>query len=149
VTQKSGDLAGKILGTCTLEKQIGRGGMGAVYLARQAHPSRYVAVKVLLLRPDTSAEVYQEFLARFRREADLIARLEHTNIMPIYEYGEHDGITYLVMPYSPGGSLRDALAKYGACSFQRRDASCCGFQATGRTIAVAPTEGPGYSSRRG
>lgn len=114
----SGDLTGKTLGTCTLEKLIGQGGMGAVYLARQSRPSRYVAVKVLLPRISMSAAVYQAFLARFQREADLIARLEHMNIMPIYEYGEQDGITYLVMPYLPGGNLRDVLAEHGALSLQ-------------------------------
>lgn len=110
---RNDNFAGKILGTCVLEKLIGQGGMGAVYLARQARPSRYVAVKVLLPFK-TNAEVQQEYLARFRREADLIASLEHVNIMPIYEYGEQDGITYLVMPALPGGNLRDVLAKHGA-----------------------------------
>ena len=114
----SGDLTGKTLGTCTLEKLVGQGGMGAVYLARQSRPSRYVAVKVLLPRISMSAAVYQAFLARFQREADLIARLEHVNIMPIYEYGEQDGVTYLVMPYLPGGNLRDVLAEHGALSLQ-------------------------------
>jgi serine/threonine protein kinase len=114
----SGNLTGKTLGTCTLEKLVGQGGMGAVYLARQSRPSRHVAVKVLLPRISLSAAVYQAFLARFQREADLIARLEHMNIMPIYEYGEHDGITYLVMPYLPGGNLRNVLAEHGALSLQ-------------------------------
>jgi serine/threonine protein kinase len=114
VINNNSDLTGRTLGTCILEKLIGQGGMGSVYLARQARPSRYVAVKVLLPRISMSSEVYQAFLARFRREADLIARLEHVNIMPIYEYGEQDGITYLVMPYFPGGSLRDVLVAHGA-----------------------------------
>ncbi len=114
----SGDLTGKILGNCTLEKLIGQGGMGAVYLARQQRPSRYVAVKVLLPKIFIRTEVYQAFLARFRREADAIAKLEHVNIMPIYEYGEQEGIAYLVMPYFPAGSLRDVLAAHGALSPQ-------------------------------
>ncbi len=115
---RNDNLIGKTLGTCTLEKLIGQGGMGSVYLARQARPLRYVAVKVLQPRLGMSTEVYQAFLARFQREADLIARLEHVNIMPIYEYGEQDGITYLVMPYFPGGNLRDVLAEHGALSLQ-------------------------------
>jgi serine/threonine protein kinase len=114
VINNTSDLTGRTLGTCLLEKLIGQGGMGSVYLARQSRPSRYVAVKVLLPRISMSPEVYKAFLARFRREADLIARLEHVNIMPIYEYGEQDGITYLVMPYFPGGSLRDVLVAHGA-----------------------------------
>src|SRR6266446_659946 len=114
----SHDLVGKVLGTCTLEQLIGRGGMGAVYLAQQARPMRHVAVKVLLSNAMMNSEVYQAFLARFQREANLIAQLEHVNIMPIYEYGEQDGIAYLVMPYLTGGSLRDILARHGALSLR-------------------------------
>ena len=108
------DLVGQTLGTCTLQRLLGQGGMGAVYLARQARPARNVAVKVLLPNLALQSQDYQEFLARFRREADVIARLEHVNIMPIYEYGEQDGLAYLVMPYLAGGSLRDLLARQGA-----------------------------------
>jgi serine/threonine protein kinase len=113
MTSNVGDLVGKTLGTCTLERLLGRGGMGAVYLARQSRPARRVAVKVMLPQFAPNSQVYQEFLARFRREADVIARLEQVNIMPIYEYGEQDGLAYLVMPYITGGSLRDVLAKRG------------------------------------
>ncbi|HEY6540698.1 MAG TPA: serine/threonine-protein kinase, partial [Ktedonobacteraceae bacterium] len=68
--------------------------------------------------PDGSmrAEVYREFLLRFQREANVIAQLEHVNIMPIFEYGEQDNLAYLVMPYLTGGSLRDLLQRRGALS---------------------------------
>ncbi|GCE16547.1 hypothetical protein KDK_03470 [Dictyobacter kobayashii] len=113
----SNDLVGKILGNCTLERLIGRGGMGAVYLARQERPARHVAVKVLHPYLDNNdGESSQGFLARFRREADVIARLEHMNIMPLYEYGEQDGLAYLVMPYVTGGSLSERLKQQGALS---------------------------------
>ena len=112
----SSDLIGKTLGTCTLEKLIGQGGMGAVYLAQQARPARYVAVKVLLPNVSKNSKEYEAFLVRFRREADVIARLEHINIMPIYEYGEQEGLAFLVMPYLAGGSLRDLLAHRGSIS---------------------------------
>ena len=111
-----GDLTGKTLGTCVLERLVGQGGMGAVYLAQQTRPARRVAVKVLLPNTAMSADVYEAFLARFRREADVIAKLEHVNIMPIYEYGEQDNLAYLVMPYLAGGSLRDVLIKRGSLS---------------------------------
>ena len=111
-------LTGKTLGTCILENLIGQGGMGAVYLARQIRPSRHVAVKVLLSNVTTNSSLYKEFLVRFRHEADVVARLEQINIMAIYEYGEQDGIAYLVMPYFPGGSLRDLLARNSALSLQ-------------------------------
>ena len=111
MVNNSNYLIGKTLGTCRLEKLIGQGGMGVVYLARQVRPARYVAVKVLLPNLIADSNVYREFLARFQREADVIARLEHVNIMPIYEYGEQDGMAYLIMPYLPGGSLRDRLTQ--------------------------------------
>jgi serine/threonine protein kinase len=117
MTSNNSDLTGRVLGTCTLEKLIGRGGMGVVYLAQQVRPVRRVAVKVLLPNTLTSSEVYKQFLARFQREANLIAQLEHINIMPIYEYGEQDGLAFLVMPYLTGGSLRDLLTRRGALSF--------------------------------
>jgi serine/threonine-protein kinase len=90
--------------------------MGAVYLARQVRPARFVAVKVLLPNVSKNSNEYAAFLVRFRREADVIARLEHINIMPIYEYSEQEGVAYLVMPYLAGGSLRDVLARRGSLS---------------------------------
>jgi serine/threonine protein kinase len=108
------NMTGRTLGNCILERMVGQGGMGSVYLAQQTRPSRRVAVKVLHPNFSVNSEVYQEFLVRFRREADVIARLEHVNIMPIYEYGEQDNLAYLVMPYLGGGSLRDVLNKRGA-----------------------------------
>src|ERR1700693_2651366 len=103
-------LVGEQVSTCVLERMIGAGGMGVVYLARQTRPSRHVAVK--LLRPSVGlhTEAYQEFLARFRREADVIAQLDHINILPIYEYGEANNLAYLIMPYLNGGSLRTLLS---------------------------------------
>jgi serine/threonine protein kinase len=113
------NLVGKVLGTCSLENLIGRGGMSVVYLARQAHPARYVAVKVLRPPHDIGREDYNAFLARFQREADIVARLEHVNIVPIFEYGEQDQLTYLVMPYVSGGSLSQLLAKQGKFSLHQ------------------------------
>ena len=114
--RNSDDLVGKFLGTCTLLQLIGQGGMGAVYLAQQSRPARRVAVKVLLPHVAVGSAEYREFRARFQREADLVAQLEHVNIVPIYEYGEQDGVAFLVMPFLTGGSLRDLLTKRGALS---------------------------------
>src|SRR5205085_10431635 len=110
-------LLGQSLGTCTLQRLVGHGGMGAVYLAQQARPKREVAVKVLLpgLLADQASRM--DFLARFRREADAIAALDHINIIPIYEYGEQEQIAYLVMPYITGGSLHQELEKWGVLPF--------------------------------
>lgn len=105
----SHELLGQALGTCTLQRLLGRGGMGVVYLAQQSRPRRAVAVKVLMPESVLEKKTRIEFLARFRREADAIAALDHIHIMPIYEYGERDELAYLVMPYVSGGTLREVL----------------------------------------
>lgn len=110
---ETGDFTGKALGTCILEKLIGQGGMSSVYLARQSRPARHVAVKLLRLPSGAESEERLTFQARFRREADIAAHLEHANIIPIFEYGEQDQLAYLVMPYIPGGSLSQQLGKRG------------------------------------
>jgi serine/threonine protein kinase len=102
------ELLGKTLGTCILKRLVGRGGMGAVYLAQQVRPRRTVAVKVLVPNLIEHSS-HDEFLARFRREADAIAALDHVNIMPVYEYGEQGEVAYIVMPYITGGTLRERL----------------------------------------
>jgi eukaryotic-like serine/threonine-protein kinase len=104
-------LIGMVLGTCTLQKLIGQGGMGAVFLAQQSRPKRQVAVKVLLPMSPLAPNQRTAFLERFRRETDVVASLEHPNIMPVHEYGERDGLAYLVMPYISGGTLRDELER--------------------------------------
>lgn len=112
--QPSSDaLIGMWLGSCRIERRLGVGGMSAVYLAQQERPRRHVAVKVL--RPQLLADARQWplFLARFRREADATAALDHANIVPIYEFGEQDDLAYLVMPYLPDGSLAELLARQG------------------------------------
>ncbi|HEY5610019.1 MAG TPA: protein kinase, partial [Thermoanaerobaculia bacterium] len=84
----------------TVEKLIGRGAMGLVYLARDARLGRHVALKTLHPRreelEDTQAEV--EFFERFRREAELCGKLNHPNIVTLYEAGyEEDRVTFLAM----------------------------------------------------
>src|SRR2546421_9990720 len=107
------ELLGVTLGNCTIERIIGRGGMGAVFLAQQSRPVRVVAVKVLIPAAGYDPDELRVFLVRFRREADTVAQLEHKNILPIYEYEEAvvDGqrLAYLVMPYIRGGTLRERI----------------------------------------
>jgi serine/threonine protein kinase len=112
-------LIGTVLGTCTLQKLIGQGGMGAVYLAQQSRPRRQVAVKVLLPMTPLSPNQLAAFLERFRRETDAAASLEHPNIMPVHEYGEREGLAYLVMPYVSGGTLRDQLERENQLPFEK------------------------------
>lgn len=84
---------------------LGRGGMATVYKARHVAFNRIVAIKVLprILLHDES------FMQRFRREAEVIARLEHFHILPVYDSGEHESMPYIVMRYLDGGSVRDRI----------------------------------------
>jgi serine/threonine protein kinase len=119
ILMKAEALVGTVLGTCTLQQLIGQGGMGAVYLAQQSRPRRQVAVKVLLPSTTLKPQHLAAFLERFRRETDAAASLEHPNIVPVYEYGERDGLAYLVMPYISGGTLRDVMEREGAIAFPK------------------------------
>jgi serine/threonine protein kinase len=93
----------------TLVRQLGRGGMGAVYLARELALDRLVAIKVL--PPATREDA--ERRARFQREAQLAARLTHPNIVPLHSYGERDGLSFYAMGYVRGESLADRLRRDG------------------------------------
>jgi TolB-like protein/Tfp pilus assembly protein PilF/predicted Ser/Thr protein kinase len=91
------------LGDYEILDEIGRGGMGVIYLARQRHPQRIVAVKRIL---DYHGGSHQT-LKRFRREADAAASLDHPNILPIYEVSEsEDGLPFFSMKFATGGSLQ-------------------------------------------
>jgi serine/threonine protein kinase len=110
-------LLGITLGTWTLRRLLGRGGMGAVFLADQIDQPRQVAVKVLFPMVSLSPKELPAFLERFRREAEAASSLQHPHIMPVYAYGEEKGLPYLVMPYVDGGTLRDQLEREGALPF--------------------------------
>ncbi len=95
------------VGRYELKSEVGRGGMATVYLAHDPAIGRDVAIKVLpreFLHDST-------FKTRFEREAKTIASLEHHAIVPIHDFGEHEGQPYIVMRYMPGGSLEQRLEK--------------------------------------
>jgi serine/threonine protein kinase/Tfp pilus assembly protein PilF len=94
------------LGNYEILEEIGRGGMGVIYRARQRHSRRVVALKRVL---SYSADSH-ETLARFRREAEAAAGLDHPNILPIYEIGETDGLPFFSMKFAAGGSLRSVAS---------------------------------------
>lgn len=103
----SQDLTGHTLGQYELRELLGRGGMGAVYRAYQRTLKRAVAVKVLPAALAADAD----FVARFTREAETAASLEHPHIIPVYDYGVESGTSYIVMRLLSGGTLADRMAQ--------------------------------------
>jgi len=96
-------------GNFILERQLGAGGMGAVYLGKDITLNRVVAVKVL--KPELVTD--QKFMATFLREAEITASLNHPNIVQVYAFGQHEGVYYMVVEYISGGSLDDKIAERG------------------------------------
>jgi tetratricopeptide (TPR) repeat protein len=86
-----------------IQRVLGRGGMGVVYLARQVRLDRLVALKMIL----AGAHAGPHERARFKAEAEAVARLQHPHIVQVFEAGEDNGCPYLVLEYVPGGSLTD------------------------------------------
>jgi serine/threonine protein kinase len=109
-----GNLTLGTLGPYRLLSLLGAGGMAEVYRAHDPRLDREVAIKVLPV--DLARQ--PGFLERFRREARNVARLDHPNILPIYDFGEQDGATYVVMPLVEGGTLRDRIVRQGVCSLR-------------------------------
>jgi len=100
-----------LLGNYQILEEIGRGGMGVIYRARQRHSRRIVALKRILSYHADS----QDTLMRFRREAQAAANLDHPNILPIYEVGEtHEGLPFFSMKFAGGGSLLEAASALGS-----------------------------------
>ena len=122
------------LGHYEILEEIGRGGMGVIYRARQQHSRRIVAVKRIFAHDVNSHET----LERFRREAEAVARLDHPNILPIYEISEsNEGLPFFSMKYATGGSLRAA-----APAFRRDPRECVRLMAkVARGIAYAHRKG--------
>lgn len=100
------DLTGQSLGNYRLGALIGRGGMASVYRARQESMGRDVAIKVMAAELSTNAE----FVARFEREARVIARLQHPHILPVIDFGRAGESIYLVMQLVEGGVLSERLS---------------------------------------
>ena len=107
--------AGTTFANYRVESLLGRGGMGVVYLARDLSLDRRVALK--LIAPELADD--EQFRARFLREPKLAASLDHPNVIPIYEAGEHDGQLYLAMRFVEGSDLRTLLDREGKLSPER------------------------------
>jgi tRNA A-37 threonylcarbamoyl transferase component Bud32 len=99
------DLIGQRLGQYEILEFIAKGGMATVYRARQK--SRDVAIKIL-----PSAMTHDDtFMERFNREAEIVMSLQHPHILPVYDFGEQDGMPYIVMAYMRGGTLADVIQR--------------------------------------
>ena len=112
-TTRGHHLIGQVLGSCVIEKLLGYGGTSAVFLAQQRTPEQKVAIKVFLPRSNMSVQMQKDFYIRFLREAEAASQLDHPNILPIYSYGERDGLPYIIMPFMPGGTLSEYIAEHG------------------------------------
>jgi len=98
---------GEQVGPYIIDRQLGMGGMATVYKAYHPQLDRYVAIKAVkstLLDDPT-------FVQRFTREAQIVANLEHANIVPVYDFNSHEGQPYLVMKYLEGLTLKDRMLK--------------------------------------
>jgi formylglycine-generating enzyme required for sulfatase activity/tRNA A-37 threonylcarbamoyl transferase component Bud32 len=104
------NLIGQSLGRYHILEQLGEGGMATVYKAYDTRLETDVAVKVIRTEKLTE-ENKARALVRFEREAKSLAKLTHTNIVKVTDYGEYEGKPYLVMPYLPGGTLKQRLGK--------------------------------------
>src|SRR5579884_2856709 len=99
-------LAPEELAGYTIERELGRGGMGVVYQAIDLRLKRRVALKMVL----AGAHAAEADLARFRTEAEAVARLQHPGIVQIHQVGVHQGLPYFALEFCPGGSLDRKLA---------------------------------------
>jgi predicted Ser/Thr protein kinase len=112
VTERLAPGIGETFGGYTIESLLGRGGMGTVYLATHERLARKVALKVIA--PELADD--EEFRARFLRESQLAASLDHPNVIPIYDADEVDGVLFLAMRYVSGPSLQALLTARGSLS---------------------------------
>ena len=121
------DLQAALAGEYSLQRELGRGGMGVVYLARDVQLDRHVAIKVL----PSQLAVRADSRERFLREARTAAGLSHPNIVPIHRVGEAGGFVFFVMSYVPGETLGERLRRSGplppaeAGSHRCHDPSLC------------------------
>ena len=106
-------LRAALAGRYTIERELGRGGMAAVYLAQDLKHHRRVAIKVL--KPELASALGPE---RFLREIEIAARLTHPHILPLHDSGVADGLLYYVMPHIEGESLGDRLERDGQLSIE-------------------------------
>lgn len=110
------ELVGKEMGPARLERKLGQGGMGMVYLAHHMSLDKKVAVKIL---PRSLAERSPEYIERFRREAIAAGKLEHQNIVQVYDVNQAGDYYYIIMQYVEGRDLRNIVKKNGKLPLEK------------------------------
>ena len=126
-------VVGESIGPYRITKQLGVGGMATVWKAYHPALDRYVAIKVL----HPSFKEDPQFTTRFQREARIVAKLIHPHIVPIYDFSQHEGMSYLVMRYIDGRTLK-ALLKEGSLALDRVMAI---VEPAGQALAYAHDQG--------
>jgi serine/threonine protein kinase len=111
-----GTVLGLVLGPYQILSPLGKGGMGAVYLARDSRDLKLVALKIL---PPKKAREEQRYLARFQREMDLSQRVAHPNLAQTYEAGVYQEVNYIAMEYIPGRNLYRLVTQEGPLAVPR------------------------------
>ncbi len=128
-------MIGKKIGEFVIEERLGQGAMATVYKAFEPSINRHVALKVIRL--DEGPGLQEEFRRRFAREAEVIAKLEHIHILPIYAYGINDDLAFLAMRWLRGGTLSEVLKKRRLPLDRASDI----FQQIAQGLAYAPRKG--------
>src|SRR5438045_5775297 len=134
------------LGDFEIVRELGRGGMGVVYEARQVSLNRKVALKVLSGGLGLTPKAVQ----RFRREAEAAAKLHHTNIVPVYDTGEQDGTHFYAMELIEGPSLDHVIRRLrrqteASAGPAAAEPAAPGLLATGPYVPAAPPSNSGLS----
>src|SRR6266516_5974121 len=108
-------IIGQTLGNYHVERLMGQGRLSAVYLAQSVLTGLNGALTLFIIPERFSNDARNRFIQRFRKEAGALTALQHPHLLPVHEYGEHQGYPYLVTPYMTNGSLADILKRQGRC----------------------------------
>src|SRR5207245_7697769 len=131
-----GAALGLRLGPYHVQAPIGRGGMGAVYLARDTRSGQHVALKIL---PPKRARQQDRYLARFRREMEMSQRVRHPHLALTFEAGQTSGVHYIAMEFIPGLSLYRLVMRDGPLTVPRAAKL---FVEVAAALAYAHRQGP-------